>query len=331
MVARLPSSRPASASANAPAQTLATRPPRSWCATIRSSTSGGRARVTGTLPTRHPATTTRSSGPSSGHVSSTSRRRPTAHGVTCPGVAEPVRAAELVGGGEDLGRAREVEQVQPGGTTNRTVPLRVVTIRSCCHRAPEPSDSRALTARLACIQGATRGGAVARTCAIVTISAKRPCSALAVRSWTSPPNRRWSRRSVGGVGCGGVEHEPHRVAQVARHPRGGLAALLRADAGDDDVGHAAAGEHLREVGRREGVVAGLVQHRFVAHRLQPGGDGHGRGPVEHGAVTRRGVQHPHAWSPWSRACSTRPAMRSAMSGWRRPPSSPAAGRTPERR
>ena len=117
------------------------------------------------------------------------------------------------------------------------------------------------------------------------------------------------------VGRGGLGDERDLVAEVGRHPRGGLAALLGPDAADDELGDCALREQLLQAGRGERVMRGLDQDGLpVARRQRLDEADVPAGRVEYAAGARLGVQDPHDKSPPARTPSTRRATSSAMRG-----------------
>jgi hypothetical protein len=96
------------------------------------------------------------------------------------------------------------------------------------------------------------------------------------------------------VGRGGLGDERDLIAEVGRHPGGGLAALLGPDAADDKLGDAALGEQLLQAGRGERVMRGLGQDGLpVARRQRLDQADVAAGRVKRAAGARFGVQDPH--------------------------------------
>ena len=95
------------------------------------------------------------------------------------------------------------------------------------------------------------------------------------------------------MGGGGIDDDLDLVAQVAGQAGGGLHALLGADSGNAHTAYRAVGELLGEVGRGEGVVAGLGDRQVPLPDLQPGLQcDHAALRVEGPPAAGRGVQDP---------------------------------------
>ena len=324
VVHRRPSSRPARPSASAPEHTLATVPPRAWCAA--SAAQAGRRRARAVARRRSPPA-------GDDDQVAAAERGPGRRWPAAPGPARSARRPARRRSAAIAEPERRRRWRTPG--PDRPGPAGAVRARAGRRSGHDPVSSAARDRAAGQLGHGARWPRTGRP-------ARTRCGRARPRR-TASAGRRGSARSAvrpGGAstvrdrgGRGGVDDEGDPVAEVGGEPGGRLAALLGADAADSQLADAAAGQDLLQVGGGESVVRGLGEHRLTAARGQAVHQpdvarrpGRRRRPVPGSLCSTQTTRSPRA-----RAASASRPPGGRCRDWSWLPTAAAAGTTPGRR